>query len=223
MAVVVAAAVVTLREHAAEALLAVDMPQGDMPGVDTPALDMVDTAAVDMHGVVMLGLEWGRLELDGTALTGPAIGTVAAIGTAPTMAVIGTAVTTGMAIIGMATTGTAIIGIMGIIIMGMMWSLSAALAFRTGGAGGPRGAGTTVIRTAIILMAMVAPTVTGTVTAVVTRMVMDTGIITDMAMEATDTAPSSSLTTETPADPESPSCNSGCHAPAITTDPLTES
>jgi hypothetical protein len=221
VAVVVAAAVVTLREHAAEALLEVDMPPGDMPGVDTPAVDMVDTPAVDMHGVVMLGLEWGPLELDGTALTGPAIGTVAAIGTAPTMAVIGTAVTTGMAIIGMATTGTAIIGIMGIIIMGMMWSSSAALAFRTGGVGGLRGAGTTAIHTAIILMVMVAPT--GTVTAVVTRMVMDTGIITDMAMEATDTAPSSSLTTETPADPESPSCNSGCHAPAITTDPLTES
>jgi hypothetical protein len=223
----VVAAVVTLREHAAEALLEVDMPPGDMPGVDTPAVDMGDTPAVDMHGVVMLGLEWGRLELDGTALTGPAIGTVAAIGTAPTMAVIGTAVTTGMAIIGMATTGTAIIGIMGIIIIGMMWSSSAALAFRTGGAGGLRGAGTTAIHIAIILMAMVAPTVTGTVTAVVTRMVMDTGIITDtamvMAMEATDTAPSSSLTTETPADPESPSCNSGCHAPAITTDPLTES
>ena len=53
MAVVVAAAVVTLREHAAEALLAVDMPQGD-----TPAVDMVD-----MHGVAILGLEWGRLEL----------------------------------------------------------------------------------------------------------------------------------------------------------------
>ena len=214
----VAAAVVTLREHAAEALLEVDIPQGDMPGVDTPALD-----TVDMPGVAILGLEWGRLELDGTALTGPAIGTGAAIGTAPTMAVIGTAVTTGMAIIGMATTGTAIIGIMGIIIIGMMWSSSAALAFRTGGAGGLRGAGTTAIHTAIILMAMVAPTVTGTVTAVVTRMVMDTGIITDTAMVATDTAPSSSLTTETPADPESPSCNSGCHAPAITTDPLTES
>ena len=40
-------------------------------------------------GVAMLGLEWGRLELDGTALTGAASGTVAAIGTAPTMAVIG--------------------------------------------------------------------------------------------------------------------------------------
>src|SRR5258707_9178016 len=71
-----------------------------------------------------------------------------------------------MAVIGMAaTTGTAIIGIMGIIIMAIVWSSSAALAFRTGGAGGPRGAGTTATHTAIILMAMVAPTVTGTVTA----------------------------------------------------------
>ena len=63
----------------------------------------------------------------------------------------------------------------------MMWSSSAALAFRAGGAGGLRGAGTTAIHTAIILMAMVAPTVTGTVTAV-TRMVMATGIIMDTAM-----------------------------------------
>ena len=131
------------------------------------------------------------------------------------MAVIGT-----VAIIGVATTGTAIIGIMGIIIMAMMWSSSAALAFRGGGAGGLRGAGTTAIRTAIILMAMVAPT--GTVTAV-TSMVMATGIIMDTAMEATDTAPSTSLATETAANPESPSCNSGCRGLAITVDPSTES
>ena len=95
MAAVVVAAAITLRHHAAEALL-----EGDMPGVDTP-------------GVAILGREWGRLELDGAVLTGPAIGMVAAIG----MAVIGAAATTGMAIIGVATTGTAIIGI---IIMAMM-------------------------------------------------------------------------------------------------------
>ena len=59
-----AAAVITLRDHAAEALLEVDMPQGDMPEVGTP-------------GVAMLGLEWDRLELDGTALIGPARGTAA--------------------------------------------------------------------------------------------------------------------------------------------------
>ena len=199
-----AAAAITAECHAAEALLEVDMPQGDTPAV------------------AMLGLEWGRLELDGTVLTGPARGTVAAIGTAPTMVVIGTVAITGMAIIGVATTGTAIIGIMGIIIMAMMWSSSAASAFRTGGAGGLRGAGTTAIHTAIILMAMVAPTVTGTVTAV-TRMVMATGIIRDTAMEATDTAPSTSLATETAANPESPSGNSGCHGLAITVDPSTES
>ena len=151
-----------------------------MPQWDTPA-------------VAMLGLEWGRLELDGTALTGPAIGT---------------------ATIGTATTGTAIIGI---IIMAIMWSSSAALAFRIGGGGGLRGAGTTAIHTAIILMAMVAPT--GTVTAV-TRMVMATGIIMATAM---DTVPSTSLATETAANPESPSCNSGCPGLAITMDPSTES
>ena len=203
-----AAAAVTLREHAAEALLEVDIPKGEMPGVDMPE-------------VAMVGLEWGRLELDGTALTGPARGTVAAIGTAPTMAVIGAVAITGMAITGTATIGTAIIGITGIIIMAMMWSSSAALAFRIGGAGGLRGAGTTAIHTAIILMAMVAPT--GTVTAV-TSMVMATGIIMDMAMvTATDTEPSTSPATETAASPESPSCNGGCHGLAITVDPSTES
>ena len=174
MAVVVAAAI-TLRDHEAEALLEVDMPQWDTPAV------------------AMLGLEWGRLELDGTALTGPAIGT---------------------ATIGTATTGTAIIGI---IIMAIMWSSSAALAFRIGGGGGLRGAGTTAIHTAIILMAMVAPT--DTVTAV-TRMVMATGIIMATAM---DTVPSTSLATETAANPGSPSCNSGCPGLAITMDPSTES
>ena len=205
----VAAAAITLRHHAAEALLEVDMPQGDIPGVGTPA--------VDMPGVALLGLEWGRLELDGAVLTGPARGTVvatvAAIGTVPT----GMAVMGAVAITGVAEIGTAIIGIMGIIIMAMMWSLSAALAFRGGGVGGLRGAGTTAIHIAIILMAMVAPT--GTVTAV-TSMVMATGIIMDTA---TDMAPSTSLATETAANPESPSCNGGCHGLAITVDPSTES
>ncbi len=51
-------------------------------------------------------------------------------------------------------------------------------------------------------------------------MVMATGIIMDTA---TDTAPSTSLATETAANPESPSCNSGCHGLAITVDPSTES
>ena len=37
------------------------------------------------------------------------------------------------------------------------------------------------------------------------------------------TAPSISLTTATLADPESPSCNGGCHELAITMDPSTES
>jgi len=213
---VAAAAAITAECHAAEALLEVDTPQGAMPGVDTPA--------VDMPGVAMLELEWGRLALDGTALTEAARGTVAAIGTAPIMAVIGMAATTGMAIIGMATTGTATTGtaIIGIIIMAIVWSSSAALAFRTGGAGGPRGAGTTATHTAIILMAMVAPTVTGTVTAV-TPMVMATDIIMDMATEATDTAPSTSLATETAANPESASCNGGCHELAIIMDPSTAS
>src|SRR5258708_13292738 len=71
----------------------------------------------------------------------------------------------------------------------------------------------------------------GTVAAV-TSMVMAMGIImdtgtdmaTDMAMvTAKDAAPSTSLATETAANPESPSCNSGCHGLAITVDPSTES
>ena len=96
-----------------------------------------------------------------------------------------------------------------------------ALAFRTGGAGGLRGAGTTAIHTQLRYYPYGYGGAYVTVT-VVTRMVMATGI-TEAMVTATDTAPSTSLTTETPADPESPSCNSGCHAPAITTDPLTES
>ena len=78
-------------------------------------------------------------------------------------------------------------------------------------------------------MAMVALTATGTVVAAtvtgtttltgVTNMVMATG----MGM---DTAPSISpimVTTATAADPESPSCNGGCHELAITMDPSTVS
>ena len=86
------------------------------------------------------------------------------------------------------------------------------------------GVGTTATHTpAIILMAMVAPTVTGTVTAV-TRMVMATGIIMDMAMvTATDTAPSTSLATETAANPESPNCSTVFHALVTIMDPSTES
>ena len=150
----------------------------------------VAAVSAEWRVVACHALEWPRAARVGAVLTGPARGTVAII-------------------------GTAIIGIMGIIIMAMMWSSSAALAFRGGGAGGLRGAGTTAIHIAIILMAMVAPTAT-----VTAAMVMATGII--MAT-ATDTAPSISLTTETAADPESPSCNGGCHALVITMDPSTES
>jgi len=47
VAVVAAAAAITVACHAAEALPEVDMPQGDMPAVDM----------VDMPGAVMLELE----------------------------------------------------------------------------------------------------------------------------------------------------------------------
>ena len=93
-----------------------------------------------------------------------------------------------------------------------------------------RGAGITATHTtatAIILMVMVVPTVTvaaatatvvavtgtGTITLTgVTSMVMDTGVITVTVMD-----------TATAADPESPSCKSGCHGLAITMDPSTAS
>ena len=68
-------------------------------------------------------------------------------------------------------------------------------------------------------MATVEPMVTDMVMAV-TRMVMVTGIIMEAA---TDTAPSTSLVTETAADPGLPSCNGGCHGPAIIVDPSMES
>ncbi len=90
-----------------------------------------------------------------------------------------------------------------------------------------RGAGTTAIRitaTAITLMATVARTAMVTVVAatdtattiltVVTSMVMATGM---------DTTPGINLSTMTVADPESPSCNGGCHGLAITMDPSTAS
>ena len=58
---------------------------------------------------------------------------------------------------------------------------------------------------------VVADTVTGTTTLTgVTNMVMATGVI--MVMD-----------TATAADPESPSCNGGCHGLAITMDPSTAS
>jgi hypothetical protein len=229
---VVAAAAITLRHHAAEALLEVDMLQGDMPGVDMP-------------GVAMVGPGWGRLELAGTVLTGPvrgtaAIGTVAAIGTAPTRrAVIGAAATTGMAIIGVATTGMATgeirtaDGVGGTVTGGVlpetMSCLLAALAFHGGGAGaGALGAAAGVAAGAA------AGVVTVIMATVILTMVADPAIpITAMA---TDTAPSTSLRTvnlstvslstvsmETAANPESPSCNDGCHGLAITMDPSMES
>ena len=76
-------------------------------------------------------------------------------------------------------------------------------------------------------MAMVARTATG-----VAAMAMDTTTltgVTNMVMAigmGMDTAPSISpimVTTATAADPESPSCNGGCHELAITMDPSTAS
>ena len=53
---VTAVAVTSVECHAAEALLEVDMPQGDMHGVDTPV-------------VATVGLEWALMVHVGVALT----------------------------------------------------------------------------------------------------------------------------------------------------------
>src|SRR6185436_10520579 len=128
-----------------------------------------------------------------------------------------TGVANGMARIGDIPTAT---GVGGTVTSGVITTItscsSAVLAFRGGGAGAGAlgqevGAGTTATHTtatAIILTAMVAPTPTGTITAVT----------------ATDTAPNTSpVSTVVAANPESPSCNDGCHGLAITTDPSMES
>src|SRR6188474_71890 len=139
------------------------------------------------------------------------------------MAITGTAVTTVVGIrIGEIRTANGVGGtVTGGVIPETTSCLLAGSAFRGGGAGvgalgqAEAGAGTTathITATAIILMATVEPTPTVTVTAV-TNMV-------------TATAPSISPTTvstETAANPESPSCNDVCHGLAITTDPLMES
>src|SRR5262245_11295026 len=127
-----------------------------------------------------------------------------------------TGVANGMARIGNIPTATGVGGtVTGGVITTITWCSLAALAFHGGGAGagalGPGvGAGTTATHTtatAIILMAMVAPTPTGTITAT-----------------ATDTAPNTStVSTVVAANPESPSCNNGCHGLAIITDPSMES
>ena len=167
--------------------------------------------------VAMLGLEWGRLELDGTALTGPAIGTVAAIGTAPTEL----AVTTGAGNNwhgnnwhgnnwhnGHHHNGNDVVFIGG---FGFPWwwgwgpswgwDYGYPYSYYPYGYGGAYGYGYGGYQYG-------------------NGYGYNNGYGNGMA---TDTAPSTSLATETAANPESPSCNSGCHALAITMDPSTES
>jgi hypothetical protein len=98
------------------------------------------------------------------------------------------------------------------------------------GLGVLRGAGITATHTpatAIIRMATAAPTATVTVVAdTVTGTTTLTGVTNMVMATGMDTAPSISpimVTTATAADPESPSCNGGCHGLAITMDPSTAS
>ena len=175
----------------------------------------VAALAAECHAAGSLEAEWARAARVGAVL----IGTEAAIGTAPT--VIGAAATTGMARIGVATTGTATgkirtaDGVGGTATGGVIPAITscslAILAFRGGGAGAgalgqAAGAGDTrTVITATVILTTVAAMATRT------------------TVTATDTAPSTSLTTEIAADPESPSCNGGCHGLVITVDPSTES
>jgi len=176
-------------------------------------------AAAECHAAGSLVAEWARAARVGAVLMGtePAIGTDPAIGTAPT--VIGAAATTGMARIGVATIGTATgkirtaDGVGGTATGGVIPAITscslAVLAFRGGGAGAGAlgqavGAGDIhTVTTATVILTTVAATATAIVT-------------------ATDMAPSTSLSTGVAANPESPSCNGGCHVLAIIMDPLTE-
>ena len=174
----------------------------------------------ECHAAASLAAEWARAARVGAVLIGidPAIGT-AEIGTAPT--VIGAAATTGMARIGVATIGTATgkirtaDGVGGTATSGVIPAITscslAILAFRGGGAGAGAlgqavGAGEDI------------PTVTTATVILTTVAATDTAMVT-----ATDTAPSTSLSTGVAANPESPSCNGGCHGLVITVDPSMES
>lgn len=183
----------------------------------------VAAISAECHAAASLVAEWARAARVGAVLIGtvPAIGTAAAAG----MAVIGAVATTGMAIIGVATTGTATgkirtaNGVGGTATGGAIpgttsYSL-AILAFPGGGAGvgalGQAEAGAADTRTVT------------TVTVILTTVVVATRTTATAMATATDTAPSTSLTTAVAANPESPSCNGGCHGLVITVDPSTES
>jgi hypothetical protein len=143
------------------------------------------------------------------------------------------------AIIGMAITGTAVIGIIigeirmadgvgGTVIGGVLPETTscslAALASHGGGAGagvlGQAGvgaaagaaAGVVTVTTVTILTMVADPAIP--ITAMATGTALSTSLL---------TVSLSPVSTETAANPESPSCNGGCHGLAITMDPSMES
>ena len=217
---VVAAAVIPLQHHGAEAMLEVVMLAPVMLEVAILAPVMLEVAilalvmpevailALVMPGVVIPALEWGLIALDRVAGTSPAAVRRLVIGVG---AITGTVATTGTAALvigeirmanGGGGTGT------GGVIPAIMWSSLAILAFPGGGVGagarGPAG--------------VIPMDITGT--AILTTAAM----IIPIMVTATDTVPSTStsLSTEAAANPELPSCRGDWHALVITTGPLTE-
>ena len=150
----------------------------------------------ECHRAAFLVPEWPRAALVLPVLTG----TVAACGTAVTTgtAVVGTTIGEIRTVDGVG--GTATSGAS----PGTTSCSSVVLVFHGGGAG----AAVTVTTVTVISTTVAAMAIPITATAMDTA--MDTGM---------DTVPSFSTEgTETVANPESPSCNGGCHAPVITVD-----
>jgi len=185
----------------------------------------VVVAAVAAECQAAGGAEWPRAafhvaECHRAALVLPVLtGTVAACGTAVTTgtAVIGTTIGEIRTVDGAG--GTATSGAS----PGTTSCSSVVSVFHGGGAGagalgqagaGAAGAGAaatvttvTVIRTTVAAMAI---PITAMAMATAMDMAMDTGTDTVLSFSTEDT--------ETAANPESPSCNGGCHAPVITVD-----
>ena len=102
-----------------------------------------------------------------------------------------------------------------------MWCSSAILAFPGGGVGaGARGQVTDGVTHMDMEDMDITATATPTTAAVVIPTMGTATVTTDTAM---DTQPSTNLSTAVAANPESLSCNGGCHGLVITMDPLTES
>lgn len=189
----------------------------------------VGPTSAECHTAVSIEAEWARAvpviaARTGTAAVRTGTGPRGTAGTAPTgVAVIGAAAITGAAVVGIIigeiTTADGVGGtVTGGVFRGTTLCSLAVLASHGGGVGagalGQAGAGAAAtVTTAVIL----------TTAAAMALPIMAMAMETDMDT-ATDMVPRCSTEgTETAANPESPSCNSGCHAPVITTGPSTES